>query len=301
MTETAPLAGAVEAGGTKFVCMVGTGPDDMREHVRFPTTTPESTLRQTIDFFRSAEARHGRLGAVGVASFGPVDLHRASDTFGFITSTPKAGWSNVDVAGAIKRALNVPVGFDTDVNAAALGEWRWGAAQGLDTFVYLTIGTGIGGGGMVNGRLMHGLVHPEMGHVRIPHDLTADPFAGVCPFHGDCLEGLASGPALNARWLQPAERLPEAHPAWALEARYLALAFVNFICTLSPQRIVVGGGVMSTSHLFPLIREQVSSLLNNYVRTPSILSGMDTYIVPPWLAENAGVLGALALAQAELR
>ena len=300
MTTTTPLCGAVEAGGTKFVCMVGTGPGDMREQIRFATTTPESTLRQAVDFFRAAEQRHGRLAAIGIASFGPVDLDPASGTFGYITSTPKPGWSNVDIVGAIKSALETPVGFDTDVNAAALGEQRWGAAQGLDTFIYLTIGTGIGGGGLVNGRLMHGLVHPEMGHVRIPHDMDDDPFAGVCPFHGDCLEGLASGPAINARWLYPAEQLPDDHPAWALEARYLALALVNFICTLSPQRIVIGGGVMAKSQLYPLVREQVTELLNNYVRAPRILNEIDAYIVPPWLAENAGVLGALALAQLEL-
>jgi fructokinase len=297
MTTTAPLCGAVEAGGTKFVCMVGTGPADMREQTRFSTLSPEVTLRETLDFFRAAAARHGQLEAIGIASFGPIDLHLDSPTYGFITSTPKPGWANVDIAGTIRDALAVPVGFDTDVNAAALAEWRWGAAQGLETFIYLTIGTGIGGGGLVNGHLMHGLVHPEMGHVRIPHDVAADPFAGVCPFHGDCLEGLASGPAMNARWLQPAEQLADDHPGWLLEARYLALALVNFICTLSPERIVIGGGVMSKTSLYPLVRAQVLALLNNYVRAPQILEAMDDYIVPPWLGGHAGVLGALALAQ----
>jgi fructokinase len=294
------LYGAVEAGGTKFVCMVGTGPGDMREQARFPTTSPEATLLETVTFFRSAESRLGKLSAIGIASFGPVDLHPDSPTFGFITSTPKPGWANVDIVGTLRDELGVTVGFDTDVNAAALGEWRWGSAQGLDTFLYLTIGTGIGGGGMVNGRLMHGLVHPEMGHVRIPHDLETDPFAGTCPYHGDCLEGLASGPAMNARWLQPAEQLPADHPGWALEARYLALALVNFICTVSPERIVIGGGVMSSGRLFPLIREQALELLGNYVRAPQLLNGIDDYIVPPWLGEHAGVLGALALAQREI-
>ena len=202
----------------------------------------------------------------------------------------------MDIAGTFRAAFHVPVGFDTDVNAAALAEWRWGAAQGLDTFVYLTIGTGIGGGGMVNGRLMHGLVHPEMGHMRLPHDLVADPFAGTCPFHGDCLEGLASGPAMNARWLQPAEQLPDDHPGWALEMRYLAFALVNIICTLSPERLILGGGVMSKKQLFPLLRQEVRDLLNNYVRAQR-LDAIDDYIVPPWLGERAGVLGALALAE----
>jgi fructokinase len=292
-----PLYGAVEAGGTKFVCLVGTGPDDVRDLARFATAAPESTLREAIAFFRGAARRFGALTSVGIASFGPVDLNPASPTFGSITSTPKAGWSNVDMVGAIRTALGVPAGFDTDVNAAALGERRWGAARGLDTFVYLTIGTGIGGGGMVNGGLMHGLVHPEMGHVRIPHDMAADPFAGVCPFHGDCLEGLASGPAMNARWLEPAERLPDDHPAWPLEARYLALALVNFICTLSPERVILGGGVMARDLLFPLLRRSVLDLLNNYVRAEALVRDIDRYIVPPALGDRAGVLGALALAQ----
>ena len=297
MTNSGPLCGAVEAGGTKFVCLIGTGPGDMREQARFSTLSPEVTLRETLDFFRNAAARHGQLDAIGIASFGPIDLRLDSPTYGYITSTPKPGWANVDIAGTIRDALAVPVGFDTDVNAAALAEWRWGSAQGLDPFIYLTIGTGIGGGGLVNGRLLHGLVHPEMGHVRIPHDLDEDPFAGVCPFHGDCLEGLASGPAMNARWLQPAEQLPDDHPGWALEARYLALALVNFICALSPERIVIGGGVMSKTLLYPLIRSQVLALVNNYVRAPQLLEGIDNYIVPPWLGGHAGVLGALALAQ----
>ena len=297
VTSMELLYGGVEAGGTKFVCAVGTGPGDIREQIRIPTTTPESTLRLMLNFFGAAETRLGKLAAVGLASFGPVDLQPVSPTYGFITSTPKPGWANVDIVGATRDALGVPVGFDTDVNAAALGECRWGAAQGLDTFIYLTVGTGIGGGGMVNGALMHGLVHPEMGHVRIPHDLLTDPFAGICPFHGDCLEGLASGPAMDARWLQPAEQLSDDHPGWVLEAQYLALALVNFICTLSPERIVLGGGVMSRELLLPLLRLQVLELLNNYVRAPQILDAIDDYIVAPWLGKNAGVVGALALAQ----
>ena len=291
------LYGAVEAGGTKFVCLVGSGPDDVRAETRFPTTTPEATLENALDFLRAEQARHGRLAAVGVASFGPVDLHRGSPNFGQITSTPKPGWAHVDMLGAVRGAFRVPLGFDTDVNAAALAEWRWGAAQALDTFLYLTIGTGIGGGGLVDGRLMHGLVHPEMGHVRIPHDLIRDPFVGSCPFHGDCLEGLASGPAMEARWGRAAEKLPEGHPGWALEARYLALALVNLVCTLSPQRIVLGGGVMSRLSLFPSIRRKLVELLNDYVRAPQIVDRIDDYIVPPALAGRAGALGALALAE----
>ena len=198
----------------------------------------------------------------------------------------------------IGQALGVPVGFDTDVNVAALGEHRWGAAQGLDTFIYLTIGTGLGGGGMVNGQLIHGLIHPEMGHIRIPHDWQKDHYAGSCPYHGDCLEGLAAGPALAGRWGQPGETLPDDHPAWKLEAHYLALALVNFICTLSPQRIIMGGGVMDKTHLFPMIRDQVRDLLNGYIQAPDILKNIDRYIVPPGLGNRSGVLGAIALAQA---
>jgi fructokinase len=200
------------------------------------------------------------------------------------------------MVGPVRQALGVPVRFDTDVNAAALGEGRWGAAQGLDTFIYLTIGTGIGGGGLAHGKMMHGLVHPEMGHVRLPHDLAADPFPGICPFHGDCLEGLASGPAMNARWKQPAETLPDDHPGWALEARYLALALNNFICTLSPQRIILGGGVMERQTLFPLIHRDVQALLNGYVQAVQLLGHVDRYVVPPAFGARAGMLGALALA-----
>jgi fructokinase len=297
VTSIAPLYGAIEAGGTKFVCLVGSSPQDIRAETRFPTTTPEATLRNALEFLRSEQARQGPLSAVGIASFGPVDLHPGSATFGFITSTPKPGWANVDVAGAARVALGVPVGFDTDVNAAGLAEWRWGGAQGLDSVLYLTVGTGIGGGGLMDGRLLHGLVHPEMGHIRIPHDLQADPFPGVCPFHGDCLEGLACGPAIKARWHQPAEELPPDHPAWPLEARYLALALVNFICTLSPRRVVIGGGVMSNPQLLPMIRTHVVELLNNYVRAPEVVEQIDEYIIAPALGGRAGVLGGLALAE----
>jgi fructokinase len=284
--------GGIEAGGTKFVCAVGSSPDDLHE-TRFPTTTPEETIDRTIAFFRAQP----RLAAIGIGSFGPIDLHRDSPTFGYITTTPKAGWHSTDLAGAIRRALGVPVGIDTDVNTAALGEHRWGAARGLDTFIYLTIGTGVGGGGMSSGKLLHGLIHPEMGHIRVPRDPAQDPFPGSCPFHGDCLEGLASGPALERRWGASAEALPADHPAWELEAQYLALALVNYVCTLSPQRIILGGVVMEQPQLFPLIRNKVLRLLNGYVQSPAIIEDIDAYIVSPGLGRRAGVLGAVALAQ----
>lgn len=301
MTSTAaPLVGGIEAGGTKFVCAVGSGPDDLRDEVRFPTTTPTETIQQAIAFFRQQQAQHGALAAIGVATFGPADPHRASPTFGYITTTPKPGWMHTDVAGTLTRALHLPIAFDLDVNGAALGEHLWGAAQDVDSFIYLTIGTGVGGGAMVRGELLHGLVHPEMGHIRLPRDPQRDPYTGHCPFHGDCLEGLTCGPALADRWGMPAEQLPADHPAWQLQAHYLALALQSFICVLSPQRIIMGGGVMDQPHLLPLIRQQVQASLNGYIQHPALTNGqagIDRYIVAPGLGNRAGVLGALALAQ----
>jgi fructokinase len=294
------LLGAIEAGGTKFVCAVGTGPQDLRARIEFPTTSPQETIGHTVAFLQE-QAKSECLLAVGIASFGPIDVNPASPHWGHITSTPKPGWQNVDLAGPIGRALHLPVAFDTDVNVAALGEREWGAAQGLDTFVYITVGTGIGGGGMVEGRLMHGALHPEMGHMRIPHDRQTDPFPGACPFHGDCWEGLAAGPSIEARWGGKGQYLPLDHPAWALEAQYLALGVTNLVCALSPQRIVLGGGVMRQASLFPLIRRKTLKLLNGYIRVDAILGRIDEYIVPPRLGDNAGVLGAIALAQRAVR
>ncbi|MCJ7810712.1 MAG: ROK family protein [Dehalococcoidia bacterium] len=291
-----PLWGGIEAGGTKTVCAVGTGPEDLRAEVRFPTTTPTDTIQRVIQFFREQTSEEP-LAAVGIASFGPLDLDPQSPRFGYITSTPKPGWARANLAGSVRRSLGTPVGLDTDVNAAALGEHQWGAARGLDDFVYLTVGTGIGGGAMVNGRLTHGLSHPEMGHIRIPHDRALDPFDGSCPYHGDCLEGLASGPALEARWGQHGATLGEDHPAWPLEADYLAFGLVNLICILLPQRIIMGGGIMQQPQIFPLLRRKVQELLNGYLQAPEILDQIDEYIVPPGLGNRAGVLGALVLAQ----
>lgn len=277
--------GGIEAGGTKFVCAVGHPPDDL-ELAEIPTTTPEQTIGRVLEFFKA----RARVRAIGIASFGPVDLDPVSPTFGSITWTPKLAWRNFDFAGSIRKALHAPVAFDTDVNAAALAEHRWGAAQGLDSFLYVTAGSGIGAGGMVNGSLLHGRMHPEMGHVRVPHDLVRDLFPGNCPYHGDCLEGLAAAPAIAARWRQDPACLPDSHPAWDLEAHYLALGLTNAICVLSPQRIILGGGVMTREQLFPMIRGKVAELLNGYIEAPDI--------VPPSLGARAGVLGALALAEA---
>lgn len=289
--------GGIEAGGTKFVCAVGSGPEDVRAEVRFPTTTPDETIGLAVAFFREQEERFGRLAAIGIASFGPLDPNPVSPTFGYITTTPKPHWANVDLAGSIRAALGVPIGFDTDVNIAGLGEWRWGAARGLSNFIYLTIGTGIGGGVLIDGKPVHGLIHPELGHIPLPHDRAADPYPGRCPFHGDCLEGMAAGPAIGERWGRPAAELPADHPAWELEAHYLALALHGFICTLSPQRIILGGGVMEQPQLFPLVRRKVREYLNGYVQSPTILHDNAEYIVPPGLGNRAGVLGAFAQAQ----
>ncbi len=289
------LFGGIEAGGQKFVCAVGSGPDDLTAEVRIPATTPAETIARAVDFFRE-QGETAPLTAIGIGSFGPLDADPGSARFGHITSTPKPGWADTDLAGAIGRALGLPVAFDTDVNASAVGEHRWGAAKGLDDFIYVTVGTGIGGGAMVNGRLIHGLIHPEMGHIRIPHDWKADPYEGICPYHGDCFEGLASGPAIQQRWGKPPENLPPSHPAWALEAQYVALGIANLICTLSPQRVVIGGGVMKQRHLFPAVRQQVRELLKGYVQSPTILREIDDFIVWPALGDRSGVLGAIALA-----
>ena len=291
------IFGGIEGGGTKFNCVVGTSPDDIRREERFPTTTPNETLDKAIRFFKQAEADFGKLSALGIACFGPLDPKPASPTFGFILPTTKPNWSNVNVLGKIKSAFDIPIAFDTDTNGAAFGEWKWGAAQGLDTFIYLTIGTGIGGGALVNGKLLHGLLHPEMGHIRIPHDKSRDPFEGICPFHKDCFEGLASGPAIEKRWGQKGETLPPEHPAWDLEAHYIALALANFILTISPQRIIIGGGVSGQKFIFPMIRVKVKEILNKYVQSSAVGENIDAYIVPPALGIRSGVLGAIALAQ----
>jgi len=287
------LFAGLEAGGTKFVCTVASGPNDIRARAAFPTTTPEETLGKTTAFFKAHEPFTG----MGIATFGPCDLNPASPTYGFITTTPKPGWQNVNLLGILHQAFDVPISFDTDVNVAALGEFTWGAGQGFEVVLYLTIGTGIGGGGVVHGRMMHGLIHPEMGHIRVPRVSEADRFPGICPYHGDCLEGLASGPAIEARWGKPTTELPPDHPAWQIEAGYLGLALSNFIFVLSPQRIILGGGLMHQKHLLPLIRTQVKRILNGYVHSPMVSERMDEYIVPLGLGDQAGLLGAIALAK----
>ena len=283
--------GGIEAGGSKWECAIGTGPDDLRATATLPTTTPAETIDRAVAFFE----REGPVDAIGIGSFGPLDGNPASPTWGYITTTPKPGWAQTDFGREINRRLGVPVAFDTDVNAAALGEHRWGAARGLDTSCYITVGTGIGGGGMVGGKLLHGLLHPEFGHMRIPHDRDADPFPGVCPYHGDCWEGLASGRAIEARWGTPSAELDDER-AWDLEARYLALGIVCVICVLSPERVVIGGGVMNRPRLLELVQGQIVALMNGYLSAPVLGDGISRFITAPALGPRAGVLGALALA-----
>jgi len=287
------LLGGVETGGTWCVCALGRGPHEIVAEERFPTTDPAATLGRIVEFFRS----HPAPAAIGIGSFGPVDLNRRSPTWGYVTSTPKPGWQHVAVAGVVREQLGVRVAFDTDVNSAAVGEHRWGAGRGVRELCYLTVGSGIGAGLLLEGRPVHGLVHPEMGHMRIPHDRERDSFAGRCPMHGDCWEGLASGPALAERWGSDPGRLEADHPAWDLEAEYLALGILSIILVASPERVIVGGGVMEHPSLLAMVRRRLPDLLAGYLETPRLGEEIDDYLVPPELGDRAGVLGAIALAE----
>ena len=287
--------GAVEVGGTKILCLVGSDPDHIVAQTRIPTGKPAETLAQVLAFFQREVSSGGPLAAIGIASFGPLELRRSHPQYGFITSSPKPGWTYVDMIGPFRRALAVPVGFDTDVNAAALGEGRWGAARGLDTFGYLTVGTGIGAGAVVEGRLIHGLGHPEMGHLSVPRQ-PGDHFAGHCPFHGTCWEGLASGAAIAARWGSPAEQLggDKLRAAVQLEAAYLAAGLRNIIYAIAPQRIMIGGSVARLPGLFPLVRANLREALAGYPGLGEHAAG--DFITPPALGPLAGPAGALILA-----
>ncbi len=294
---TPQLLGGIEGGGTKFVCAVGTGPHSIRAEARFQTTSPEETMALVVDFFKQQEKNFGKLSSIGFACFGPLDPNPGSPTFGHILPTPKPGWTNANVVGILRNSFDVPIAFDTDVNGAALGEWRWGKGQGLQNFIYLTVGTGIGGGAFVEGKLLHGLIHPEMGHVPLSHDKVKDPFEGVCPFHGDCFEGLASGVAIEKRWKRSGNTLAKDHPAWDLEAEYIAQALASYSFTLSPQRIIIGGGVGSLEHLLPKIQQKTKQFINGYIQSSAILEHIETYIVNPGLGNRSGMLGAIALAE----
>ena len=296
MTRAPLLFGAVEAGGTKFVVAIGNERGEILAEERFPTADPASTLAAAGAFLRRSAQDLGRLAAIGVASFGPVELDTASVRYGRIGLTPKAGWTGVDIAGFFAREFMCPIGFENDVNAAALAEHRWGAAQEIDDLVYLTIGTGIGGGVIIDGAPVHGLMHPEIGHIyprRHPLDLA---FAGVCPFHRDCLEGVASGPAILARTGSTLQQLDFTHPQWEIEADYLGQLCAQLVVTISPRRIVLGGGVMMQERLLPLIRERMRVWLGGYIDRREILVDADSYVVAPGLGDRSGIIGALALA-----
>jgi len=290
MTEK--IYGGIEGGGTKFNCMVGNRPDNIVAEARFPTTTPAETIGQVIDFFMP---HANQMQGMGFGSFGPFDVNPRSPTYGYITTTPKPHWANTNVLGMLGEKFNLPIALDMDVVVAGLGEAKWGASKNDSHSLYLTIGTGIGGGYIVNGQPLHGLTSLEMGHIRISRDPNLDPFQGACPYHGDCFEGLAAGPAVEKRLGQKGETLADDHPFWELEASYIAQALVNYILSLAPQRIIIGGGVMQRSNMFPTVRRKVQELLNGYVPHDTILNHIDEYIVPPALGGRSGMLGAIAL------
>jgi fructokinase len=288
--------GGIEAGGTKVNCIIGNGPDDIKAEIRISTTNPDDTLDEAFRFFKDYQKRH-LLEGIGIAAFGPVDPDPISETYGYITTTVKPGWSFTDIVGMTKKAFGVPVGFDTDVNAAALGEFIWGVGQGIDVLVYLTVGTGIGGGVLIDGKPLHGIRTPDFGHIRIPHDWESDPYPGFCKVHGDCFQGLAAGPAIEERWGVPAENLPPEHDAWELEAEYLSLGVINMLGILAPQRIIFGGGVMKQKFLLPMIREKVIKKIRGYWEIPSIVDRIEDFIVSPGLGDRSGSIGAIELAK----
>ena len=285
------ILGALEAGGTKMVCAIGDENGNVFERASYPTRMPRETVADIVSFFKDKE-----IEALGISSFGPLNLDPNSPDYGSITTTPKPGWANCPLRRMLFDALKVPIGIDTDVNGAALAEARLGAGKGLDSLVYYTIGTGIGGGAVVEGRLLHGLVHPEMGHMLLRPTKDDPAPHGFCPYHDGCLEGMANGPAIEKRWGKPAYELPPEHPAWDLEAEYLAQMCANTALMLSPKKIVLGGGVMHQTHLFPKVRRLTLEKLNGYIASPAINADIDNYIVPPALGDNAGAAGSLLLA-----
>lgn len=289
----------IEGGGTKFICAIGTSDGKILQRTSIPTSDdPKETFKKVVDFLMATH-KITPLSAIGLAMFGPIDINTNSPDFGVISSTPKAGWDDFNPIKYLRESFKLPIGLALDVGAAALGEYRFGSARDVSSFVYWTVGTGIGAGVILSGRIVHDLLlHPEMGHTFIPHDKSKDPFPGVCPFHGDCLEGLATGPALEKRWgVKPATDLPPDHKAWDLEAEYLSYAMANCIMSISPQRIILGGGVMQMKQLFPKIRKRTVELLNGYIKHPAILEDIDNYIVPTGLGNDSGVCGAIALAE----
>ncbi len=289
------LLGGIEAGGTKFVCAIGDSAGTILERITIPTTTPEETMPQVFAFFDKYQ-----LDAIGVGSFGPVDVNMDSPTYGSITATPKLAWRNYPLVKELKQRLSVPIGFNTDVNAAALAEATLGAAKGLDSCLYITVGTGIGAGAVVHGKLLQGLSHPEMGHILVRRH-EKDTYEGKCPYHQDCLEGLAAGPAIEARWGEKAVNLKSREEVWEMEGFYIAQALMQYILILSPKKIILGGGVMKQEQVFPIIYDHLSRLLNQYIVLPELDEAIDSYIVSPGLGDNAGVVGSLLLADQAIR
>ncbi len=296
MTPDSPLAG-LELGGTRCRAAIGTGPDDLELFEEVPTTTPQETLGRIRDLL---EPRSEELTAVGIASFGPLDLDPESAGYGSITQTPKAHWSNTPLKALFEGFFGLPVGIQTDVSASALGEYTWGAGRGCDPLIYLTVGTGVGGGAIVRGSPLTGLLHPEMGHMRVRRHPEDEHLQGTCPFHGDCLEGLASGLSLARRWGIPAEELGDDHEAWERQAWYLAQAIVSITTIISPRRVVLGGGVGSRDILHRLTRDKLVELLGGYLDSPVLTERPEEYLVPPGLGERSGVCGALVLARSAL-
>ncbi len=285
--------GALEAGGTKMVCAIGDETGRIFEQVSIPTQTPDVTMPKLIEYFKERGVE-----ALGVACFGPIELDRNSPQYGCITSTPKLAWRNYNIVGGLADALQCPIGFDTDVNGSVLGEVTFGQAKGKNCVIYLTIGTGVGGGIYIDGRLLHGMVHPEAGHVLI-RKRSDDTYEGKCPYHKTCLEGMAGGPAIEERWGRKAAELADRTEVWDLEADYIAQALTGYILTLSPEMIILGGGVMHQEQLFPLIRQKVTQLLGGYVQAEE-LEDMERYIVPASLHDDQGIMGCLELARREI-
>lgn len=285
------LFGAIEAGGTKFVCAVGNAQGEIKERVSIPTTTPAETMPEVINFFKQHE-----VSAIGIGSFGPIDVDKKSPTYGNITTTPKLAWKDYPLLKTIQEAFSVPTGFHTDVNIAALGEAVLGAAKGLNNCLYITIGTGVGAGAYINGDFLEGLTHPEMGHLLVRRH-PEDTYKGKCPYHGDCLEGLAAGPAIEERWGTKAINLSDNEKVWEIEGYYIAQALMQYILILSPQKIILGGGVMNQSHVLEHVYRNLKELLNGYVAYNELAEGISDYIVKPGLGDHAGITGGLLLAE----
>ena len=288
------LLGSIESGGTKFVCAIGNENYQIKDQITFPTTTPAETLQKTVDYFKQFA-----VDAIGIASFGPIEVRKTAPNYGYITDTPKKGWANTDFVGRLTKTIKVPVFFTTDVNGSAYGEYVMAqlANEDVDSLVYYTIGTGVGGGAIINGKLVGSLGHPEMGHVKVkrhPDDMN---FAGVCPFHQDCLEGLVSGPTFEARLNKPGKEVPLSNPVWDIMSYYVAQAALQATLILRPDKIVFGGGVTSEQFL-EKVRRDFKVLLNDYVHVPSL----EQYITMPEIINNgSATVGDFALAKRLLR